>query len=265
MKQVPTFYIGCDPEVFLQDAAGAFVSAIGKIGGSKVAPRPLEEIGNGFAVQEDNVALEFNIPAAGSEDEFVESIEKVTNFLQQEVNGMGLAFSKVSAARFPQIELIHPAAMEFGCDPDYNAWTTKRNPRPKAEDNTLRSCGGHIHVGYPFMTQAQRIQFIKFMDLFAGVPSVLMDQGDERRKLYGGPGAFRPKTYGVEYRTLSNFWIFDRKLIKWAYQCVDKALAAWDKQHINVDDFGKNIQAAIKNNNKDLAHSLVDHFNLQLA
>jgi hypothetical protein len=33
------------------------------------------------------------------------------------------------------------------------------------------------------------------------------DKDTERRKLYGKPGAFRPKPYGCEYRVLSNAWV----------------------------------------------------------
>ena len=50
--------------------------------------------------------------------------------------------------------------------------------------------------------------------------------------MYGKAGAFRPKTYGVEYRTLSNAWLFSKKLQSFVYRgvqrAVDKALdPAW--------------------------------------
>ena len=34
----------------------------------------------------------------------------------------------------------------------------------------------------------------------------------------------RIKEYGVEYRTLSNFWIFSEKTIEWVYEQTRKAL-----------------------------------------
>jgi len=262
--RIPEFFIGCDPEVFLQDATGAYISAIGRIGGTKQDPRPLP-IGNGFAVQEDNVALEFNIPPAGSANEFKESMNKVKAYLQHEINSMGLHFAKESATLFPYSQLLDPSALVFGCDPDYNAWTEKRNPRPRATNKQLRSCGGHIHIGKVFNSAADQIKFIKHMDLFAGVPSVLMDNGELRKQLYGKAGAFRPKTYGVEYRTLSNYWIFNDSLIDWAYQAVDMANQHFDKDDIDLNEWGKRIQTTINQNNKDIAASMVDHFGLNVV
>lgn len=256
--------LGCDPEIFLVDAAGAFVSAIGKIGGSKQAPRRLP-LGEGYAVQEDNVALEFNIPPAQTSNEFVDHIKRVKDFLSQEVNEMGLKFSQASATQFPIHELFHPAAMEFGCDPDYNAWTGKVNPRPKATDETLRSCGGHVHIGYKFNNKAEAINLIKYVDLMAGVPSVLMDNGQLRKNLYGKEGAYRFKPYGVEYRTLSNFWIFSDDLIKWVWRAVQRSIDEYEMKRIDINKWGSHIHQAISGNDKDMARSMVDHFGLELA
>jgi len=59
------------------------------------------------------------------------------------------------------------------------------------------------------------------MDLYLGVPSVLMDKGELRKQLYGKAGAYRMKPYGVEYRTLSNFWIFSDTTIGWVWDNTD--------------------------------------------
>ena len=161
--------IGCDPEIFLVDAAGGFISAIDKIGGSKEHPRPLAALGKGYAVQEDNVAIEFNIPPAEDMNELKNNVNRVKLYLQEQINNMGLSFSKESAAIFPEHELSHPAAMVFGCDPDFDAWRNGAvNPKPKANDWRLRSCGGHVHVGEKIKTESQAIALIKWMDLILG-------------------------------------------------------------------------------------------------
>ena len=62
------------------------------------------------------------------------------------------------------------------------------------------------------------------MDLFLGVPSVTLDSDTRRRELYGKAGAYRAKDYGVEYRTLSNFWIWKDSLKDWVYDQTQKAV-----------------------------------------
>lgn len=256
--------LGCDPEIFLADAAGALHSAIGKIGGTKQQPRPLP-LGDGYAVQEDNVAIEFNIPPAATAEEFDKAIANTIAFLGEAVNDMyGLKLINMSAALFPEAELADPRALEFGCEPDYNAWTGKVNPRPKAADKRLRSCGGHVHVGYKFTSKEQARELIKLMDFNLGVPSTLSDNGDMRKELYGKYGAMRFKPYGVEYRTLSNFWVFHPKLRNWVWEATNRAVQQFEAG-MKVDHLQAEIQECINNNNKALAQQLCTAHNLPVV
>lgn len=256
------FLLGADPEMFLVDAAGGLVSSIGKIGGSKEEPLPLP-VGEGFAVQEDNVAIEFNIPPARNAEEFVDNIHRTTDYLRAMVGRMNLNIATMSAASFPVEQLNTPQALHFGCDPDYNAWTGRRNPKPKASDKTLRSCGGHVHIGADlFQSEEDIVEFIKYCDLYLGVPSVLKDDGELRKKLYGKAGAFRYKPYGCEYRSLSNFWVFDRALTAWVYTQVDKALEAFSERRWNTKMLEKFVVPAINNNDKVLAEQIVQAYYL---
>lgn len=258
------FAIGADPEIFVADQSG-LRSIIGTIGGTKENPRPLMELGDGFAVQEDNVALEFNIPASRSRADFIHNILTAREFLNSLVqDSFGLHLVNTSAAEFPAEELTHPKALEFGCDPDFNAWTRRKNPRPKADSAALRSCGGHVHIGYQFKDKDQALEAIRGMDLMLGVPSILMDRGELRKKLYGKAGAFRYKPYGVEYRTLSNFWVFDEKLIGWVYDNTAKVLNAVQSGDSFLQ-YADVITSCINNNDKDLAAKLVQQFNLEVV
>lgn len=256
------FTTGADPEVFVGDALSAR-SIIGKIGGTKDMPLALP-LGDGFAVQEDNVALEFNVPPAGSRDEFIKNICAATGFLESVMRDKyNLEFLKDSAISFPEEELKDPKAFVFGCDPDYNAWTRKRNEKPKAEDKTLRSCGGHVHIGYD-SSLLDSNSVIKACDLFLGVPSVLMDKGIRRKELYGKAGAFRKKPFGVEYRVLSNFWIFEPKLMGWVHDNVSRALDAVSN-NFDFDSEQENIVSAINNNDVELATMLINKYELQIV
>jgi hypothetical protein len=258
------FKLGCDPELFLQNATGKLMASCGLIGGSKAVPLPLPFLGEGYAVQEDNVAIEFNIPPASNAAEFQESIKKTLAHLVERVKSeYDFSLSTLSAASFSKDQLENPAAREFGCDPDYNAWTMRRNPKPKAEDDTLRSCGGHVHVGYD-KKRMDEVMLIRAMDLFLGVPSVLMDKGELRKQLYGKAGAFRNKNYGVEYRTLSNFWVPNERLTKWVWDNTEKAVTAVEARFA-VDDYKDSILDAIDNNNKEAAAYLVKQCNLEVV
>jgi hypothetical protein len=257
--------IGADPEVFLLDAQEGFVSAIDRIGGSKRNPLPLP-LGDGFAVQEDNVAVEYNIPPAGSKEQLINHIDRVMSHLSDTIAKIGMHFSHESAAVFPLDQLIDIRAMEFGCDPDFNAWKDgQTNPRPKCPDPMLRSCGGHVHIGHEFASKADKIEAVKFIDLFLGVPSQQMDNGQLRKQLYGKAGAFRDKVYGLEYRVLSNYWIFHPKLVGWVWDATSQAMDAWQNNKIDVNAERDTILAAINDNNHIAAQHLIAKYQLPLA
>jgi len=240
------FLIGADPEFFIKKKYGGYASAVGLIGGSKWEPKKIDE--DGHAILEDNVAVEFNIKPASSFDEFRSSIHKVLDHIRGILPGY--EFSKESAVSFPQEELMTPEAQMFGCEPDFDAWRECVNEKPCADDKNLRSAGGHIHVGSD-LAISNPVAVIRAMDLFLGVPSTQLDAGTLRRELYGKAGCFRAKSYGTEYRTLSNFWIFDDSLIQWAFDGTQRALEFVEKGNtIDVAD-GYRIQRCINTNNPD--------------
>ncbi len=219
--KVVTF--GCDPEVFLKDPTGKIRSAIGLFGGTKEKPEPLKTLGEGYAVQEDNVLMEFNIPPAQTPEIFVESVQKTIALLSKRAAVHGLSFASGSAYSLDPKELEHPKAKVFGCDPDYNAYTGEKNPPPMASDPCLRSAGGHIAVGFDCFPLSKEFEknkkdidryVVREMDMLLAIPFILLDDGLLRKQLYGKAGAFRPKPYGVEYRSLSNSWVFTPDIIK---------------------------------------------------
>lgn len=252
------FLIGADPEFFLRDKKyGSYKSAVGLIGGSKWEPKKIDEVGH--AILEDNVAVEFNIKPASSYDEFRASIHKVLDHLRGILPGY--EFSTESAVSFPKEELMTPEAQMFGCEPDFDAWREVPNMKPHSDDENLRSAGGHIHVGSD-VAIVKPNHVIRAMDLFLGVASTQRDSGVRRRELYGKAGCCRYKDYGVEYRTLSNFWIFDDAHIKWAFDGTQRALKFVEDGHDISPEDGYLIQRCINTNNKDDYHYLSKKFAL---
>lgn len=251
--------IGSDPEVFLVDVTGKYISSIGLIGGTKENPRPIRE--DGCAVQEDNVAVEFNTPPAETVDAFIEGIKFNLDYLTEFVKQRGLSLSIDASAEFPEDQLADPRAQVFGCDPDFNAWTHKLNPRPTAQNMSLRAAGGHVHAGCKdedidpwLMGQA--------MDLYLGVKSVGMDPDTKRRELYGKAGAVRIKPYGVEYRTLSNFWLKSPELQKWVYTQTLRACDFIKSGGKFSKDEGEKIQWCINNSDVNLMKEIVEEYGL---
>lgn len=210
------FKIGADPEFFLLDKeTGKHVSAHGMIKGDKANPQKVE----GGAVQVDGMALEFNIDPVNTAEEFVSSIQLVLGQLREMIDER-YEFSFVPVAHFGKeyIDAQPKKAKELGCDPDYNAYTGEPNPVPNG-DLGFRTASGHIHIGWtegmsvtdPGHFEAARM-LTKQFDYSLAVGALLWDRDRTRAEMYGKPGAFRPKPYGMEYRVLSNAWVNDPEL-----------------------------------------------------
>lgn len=247
-------HLGCDPELFFVDQAGKYMSSIGLVGGTKDFPMP---IGEGCAVQEDNVAVEFNTPPCASADEFVKAINHNLSFLKMHAANYNFDLKIVPSATFSDDQLADPRAQEFGCDPDFNAWKGgEQNPRPKASDANLRSAGGHIHIE----TEFDCLEVVKAMDLFVGCMMLEFDTDADRRRLYGKAGAFRKKSYGVEYRTASNAWITSDERIRWVWDQTDKALDFVKNGYTLTDEDGYLIQKCINESDLGALAQLKDKF-----
>lgn len=244
---------GADPEVFLRSIdTNEPVVSIGLIGGSKTIPRSL---GGGFALQEDNVTVEYNIPPCENKEKFKASLSYMLEFLKQELTPQGLMVDIVPTMEFSEMQLAHPQAQELGCEPDFNAWNDEMNPRPFAPPN-LRSSGGHMHIGYDNPSKKVSREIIKAHDLFLGVASVMYDSDTRRREIYGKAGACRFKDYGVEYRTLSNFWISTPELMDWAYEQSEKAIAFVNEGKKIPLKVAQQIQQCINTGDKALVAEL---------
>lgn len=257
--------IGSDPELFVYEN-GVLSSAIGKVGGTKENPRNYR----GVSLQEDNVLLEFNTKPVGMSttgSKFRTEVVRALNHVQKfcDVRGMTPRIESSNVFTEENLRAYGPEALEFGCDPDFNAHTSTMNPAP--DPNTLmRTAGGHLHVGYNSRnTDAEAEAIIRACDLYLGVPSVMMDQDTERRTIYGRAGAYRKKPYGVEYRSLSNFWLKNHSYMEWAGSQIFRSY----REHTFIDARVLNewelVQECINTSNKDMAQYLIDKYKLEVA
>jgi len=120
---------------------------------------------------------------------------------------------------------------------------------------------GHIHIGYSDHNMDLNMRIIQSMDLFLGVPSILLDTDEDRRKMYGKAGEFRHKSYGVEYRVLSNFWLQSEEHVEWVFKNIYRALEFAENNTIDSETRSI-ILDTINNTNKDSAQYLCEIFEI---
>lgn len=246
--------VGADPELFVRNPnSKQFVSGHGMIQGTKYQPFKVDR----GAVQVDGMALEFNIDPAETAAEFFENINTVRARLQRMVPGYELVADPVAEFSDEVINSQPKEALELGCEPDFCAWTGEVNPRPDGAVS-FRSGAGHIHIGWCDGADvrsknhlADCYAMVKQMDYYTGVHSLLWDPDNRRRSLYGKAGAFRPKPYGVEYRTLSNAWLRDPRLIRWIYLATTRAANDLAEGKAAFEKYGELARELIDNNVTD--------------
>jgi len=259
------YIAGADPELMVVSPSGSLVSAIDiGIPGTKKRPKRVSR----GAIQRDNVMAEFNVAPSRTSEEFEENIRSVLRSLNRVVRPYRLAVR--ASACFPEEALASNEARIFGCDPDFNAWTLTMNSIDGfAAEGSFRSAGGHFHVGGKESTSKVlddpygKVEIVKMMDIFMGVPSVIIDPdptAPARRSLYGGAGAHRPKEYGVEYRALGNFWVASPSLVRLMYELADLVVRLTQEgESEDIVNLAKpsRVIDAINNSNMRKAHNVV--------
>lgn len=231
MNKPKMFTIGADPEMFVRplpvskgpgiEVKQDITPICGKVGGTKKKPLPfLRKDGGaieGYYYQEDNVAFEVNIPPTTNSRDFAHSIDGVLRLSRDLLKSKGLEIDITkSAHRFSVANLSHPYAQTIGCDPDKSAYgglddnPIDREPFEIKDLGTWRFTGGHIHLGY----DKEHIEIpehviVRLMDACVYLPLIHKDKQKMRRPKYGLAGLYRSKPYGLEYRTMSNFWLDD--------------------------------------------------------
>lgn len=249
--------LGADPELFAMQA-GNYVSGWGLVPGDKANPHPVD---NG-AVQVDGMALEFNIDPADNEDGFVFNLQSVMAQLRDLVPDYDVVADPVARFTPEYMELQPEDALDLGCDPDFNAWEGGRvNPKPDNK-KPMRTGAGHVHIGVcegadinSRLHIDQCCALVRQLDFYLGLPSLLFDTDVERRSMYGQAGAYRAKSYGVEYRVLSNRWLSDEKLMRWVFS--NTMLAIQSMAAPLAEEFG-DIQDIINNSDVEAARIIIE-------
>jgi len=284
--------IGADPEVFIRDIATKDIVPIcGIIGGNKAHPIKLDtqitamygpennarrrtDPRGFYGVQEDNVMLEFNVPAYKELDMFTGAISKALDFIQSAFlapKGYEYCWGAPAHAFNSEVLSKYAQALEIGCSPDFNAYAEdnrfQREPFSAATFGNRRFCGGHIHVQYDKDNVPPHV-FAQFMDCVVGIPYLEWDRQGGRRLYYGQPGLFREKDYGIEYRTLSNFWLYPTFRENCLYDMIENifslAVRANSEPGVLMEAYSKihwdDVQSTIRTEDHKTAAEMVMYF-----
>lgn len=253
-QKIEDVLIGADPEFFIRDIkTKELYPSIGLIGGTKRNPRLISDEGHGL--QEDNVAVELTFPPVKTAEDLINSIKFGINYVKGE---LAPSYEPVIQASgiFKEEYLQSDEAKAFGCSPEFDVYTNAIN-EIKCNNPLLRVCGGHVHCGYKNPNPEISQELIKYLDIYLGIPSILMDKDVDRKKLYGKAGSHRLTSYGFEYRTLSNFWLKSNELMLWMFNNTMLAIEKYnEKAPIYVDE--KTVISTINNQKRDYAHSICE-------
>lgn len=264
-----TCVLGMDPEFFFFDNKRRVVESHMVLGGNKL------KVSSGD-VDSDGVQAELHIKS----DYITSCRANLSNYIQTIMKRLsdhlrrmeGIQVGVVNSVLIPpgQFSKMLPESKRLGCLPSYNIYGFK----PLGVDGEKyrrRSGGGHIHIS---LTNAARrvrdghgkptehaIELVKLLDFIVGNTCVLVDRDPAnalRRRVYGRAGEFRLPRWGLEYRTLSNFWLKHYQLFSMAFGLVKLAHGVWlSDQRIRTALFERidmsRIEKAINRNDVDLA------------
>ncbi len=203
-------YFGGDPEFFLSDKDGNVV------GSERFIPKDGLMLNTQSGIIRDGVQAEIKFRPDTCRATVGNGIKAIFITLQTALNKekqFGASFNPVIKVDKRELDQLSEDARVLGCAPSINVYNADATVNVKKGFRT-RSAGGHIHLGLTqysdMMSDGTRKRLIPIMDILVGNTCVLIDRDPgqaERRKTYGRAGEARLPAHGLEYRTLSNFWL----------------------------------------------------------
>lgn len=214
-----TPYLGCDPEFFFERGGQV-------IGAEKVLTPDRKIVSTSFGYNGpsgstaekfvlDGVQVELNPRPNTCRANLGNEIAAAFRALRVHLKDMGdvkASFKTVVEVSQVELDSLSDKAKVFGCAESLNTYDKKACVGVDASTYLKRSAGGHIHLGFSGdqLMMAARERLVPILDAFVGNTCVLIDRDPEqaeRRKVYGRAGEYRLPKHGLEYRTLSNFWL----------------------------------------------------------
>lgn len=223
------FTIGADPEIFVTSDGKKLLPAFDFLPSKKDAPC----IKNNH-VYWDGFQAEFDIIGSGGAPTCLDVlVSYIRSGLKQTFEHARKKYPEASLLNITTVD-IDPVVLadakdihvQFGCMPSFNAYGMKGMDL-HGREVPFRPAGGHMHFGVGQTTEADALPMVKALDAILGVCSVSMFGGIDdprRRALYGLAGEYRLPKHGLEYRVLSNAWLFHPLLAYMTFDLGRKAL-----------------------------------------
>jgi hypothetical protein len=194
----------------------------------------LNAVHSGSKLVRDGVQVEIQPEALMCRQSFSDQLLSLVVSLQilSKAQGLEVSWDRIIELTDEEWDFLGPQDKLLGCQPSLNIY----GPRPinVEEGYRVRSAGGHLHIGGPMILDyVSKIKnhawgrFVALADLLVGIPSVLLDTSNQklRRECYGRAGEYRIQDWGIEYRTLSNFWMWSYTLTSLVWSLMRLALA----------------------------------------
>jgi hypothetical protein len=237
------FTYGSDPEIFAVDGYGKMIPAFSFLKSQKEAKRESSYVfWDGFQAEmnTDGTAFCLNLLM----DDIQEQLGKLTTKLPE---GAKLSINNTFRLDDETLKNTEGRFIEFGCKPSFNAYEMKVK-KISARKLPYRWAGGHLTFG-SWEQPPQYLSMVKAIDKICGVFSVGLAANldtPNRRQHYGLAGEFRtPKwekeslwssriTYGLEYRTLSNFWLCSPVVANLVWELARIAIRIHDTRYMKL-------------------------------
>jgi hypothetical protein len=216
------FLIGSDPEAFMvNDASGLIVSAKRFTDGTKDEP---EDCGDGYAILNDNILIEGNVPPAHGKQEFIDNMNVLWDIMQCQAETREAHLHNSDCEQISEALLNTDEAKEFGCSSFRDAWNENVEIETPQLNEDYRPAGCHIHLGLDNASDSLKMAIVRAFDMFVTIPAINITGMNYRTSnLYGILGACRIKSYGVECRSLGGTF-FNPEYFEWIYDRVEKAI-----------------------------------------
>lgn len=229
IDNLPSVTLGCDPEFFFSNENNDI------IGAEKIIPEKLRATHREYSSEKDfdygalvldGVQVEINPKPSTCRETLSsnigQSLLKLKEHLKTTPN-IKASFNSVVEIKSEELASLSDKAKIFGCAPSISNYGKDNGISVNAATYLKRSAGGHIHLGlnHPQLHDKNVCaEIVKALDILVGNTCVMIDRDPEaatRRLHYGRAGEYRKPKHGLEYRTLSNFWMKSYPLMSFVF------------------------------------------------